>query len=996
VGRLVNVVLPSGKVVAVDEDVARASKLAAPSVTQEAAPLTQQLNEERTSGVAEGAKALGEGLADTLTGGLAGGIHGALDQDYRRNAAIRGQERSGSRFAGELAGFALPGLGEAGALGKAGEAFEFTAPGLASKAGEAVTEGIARAGTAPLTRGMDFAAKVAGRATEGAIIGASGRIADTNVSGDPLTIESILEDAGVGSLMNVGQGALTDRMFGSVTKARGKLAEVADEENRVAQIRESASLAAKGKEIFSKDSPATAAWDEFTEKAKQGRQQALQVKQAAEQQAKAYAEWTSPTTAPKKLRGAIDQLESARNEVLTRINQTEYGKAVGASADEYAAARDKYIADTEKATTLLSSTEKWPAVLQKVDSAIDTVYGRYTLPDVPRTYKPKILGYEGELDAETGQFVQKKAIRTATEKPAISPELDADLQQFAQRRSMITKMKDGGYRIDGGHWVADPSVPPDPLGALQELHKLRDDFTGVLGRGEMRDFHSVKFPDLPDVPRMPSGMKVPDLLGDQTELASLSSAARDLSDTAARARKLLRDGRFSDAAEEVRAARKKAQFAGLHDLELPNLPPVPQPIPVVPDEISLPDNLRAFARQKPETIANLVNQLDEPSREAFQKVYSELQLTGARDATEAITATHRELGRYIQAFDRIDAETAKAAVEGEQGGRFLSWLRKQIRSSAQYSAARSVDSALGHGWTGAVGRVFAGQTAGVLMGGIENAVLGRDDFSAIGGLMAVGREGLRMKVARLVEKYGERVATAGERLRPLTTHLATSFLTGAKDPETDPRKQALNRVNEINGLNLTARDTMFAAVEPLMGHPSDVAWKLHASVIGALQHLSVTAPRDPGVNVKLGKSAWTPSHRDALTLAARIEAVKDPLTSIDRILSGGGNAAAAETLWAVYPAMMQQVQAELLMASQGQNLSMQQASQFSRLFRVPLTGFQQPQVVTAIQGMYMQRLAQQVASGQQAATPNFGSPGRPPKVRNRVAGSSVAGLISQQ
>lgn len=943
-GRLVNVILPSGRVVAVDEEVANAGKLARPNVVAEAQPLTQQLNEERSSGIAEGVKAAGEGFADTATFGIAGLVHGALDPDYRRNAAIRAQERGGARFLGEVAGMALPLAGEAGMLGEAGAAVaDNTAMALASRAGAGVTDAL----------GGGLGAKVAGRLVEGGMVGAGTRIADTNVSGDQLSIEGMVEDAGVAGLLNVGQGALLDKVTGMTWSAKKRLAETAF---AAEEQRQSAELAVKAKTIFDKDSPATPAYQEFLDKVKQQRSAALDTRKEIEKQAEKYADWTSPGSAPRLIRGAIDQVEKARNGILSDINATPYGEQVSAAADAHTAARQQYIRDSEKAMQLLSSTEKWPKVLDGVDKAINKVAARYD------------------------------------EATPISPDLDADLQAFRQRRSMITKLKDGGYRIDGGHWEPDPSVPPDPLGALAELHKLRDDFTGVLGRGEMRDFHSVKFPDIPPVPTRPPEFAMPGLEGDLGELPKMASAVRDLSDTAATARKLLRDGKYEDALTQLRSLKNKVAFAEMRDVVLPELPVPPPPYPVVPDAMRMPDSLRGFARMTPERLSEFVNQLDEPTKDAFSKVYRELDLQGAMNGEEAITATHRELGKYISAVDKLDAMMAKEG-EGGAGSRLMAFLRRNLRASAQYGVARTADKALGHGWAGAVGRVFAGQAAGMVMGSAENAILGRDDFSAIGGIMALGREGFRMKITRLIAKYGDAVTTGASKLAPLTTHLATSFLTGDRDPERDPLKQAVNRIQEIQGLNLTARDTMYSAVEPLMGHPSDAAWKVHNAVVGALQHLSQVAPLDPGLNVKMGKSSWTPSYRDAQAYAARIEAVKDPMTSLERLLSGGGNPAAAETLWTVYPAMMNQAAAEIVTAANLHSLSMQQASAYSRIFRVPLTGFQQPQVISAIQGMYMQRVASQVAAGQQ---PVPQAPGRPARVRNRVAGSSVSALISQE
>src|SRR5690348_4086014 len=97
-GRLVNVVLPSGRVVAVDEDVAKQGQLS--TDVDLSGQVAEGLNQERSSGLVEGLKAAGEGALDTASLGLYGAARGMLDPEGARTMRIRAQERPGSRLIG--------------------------------------------------------------------------------------------------------------------------------------------------------------------------------------------------------------------------------------------------------------------------------------------------------------------------------------------------------------------------------------------------------------------------------------------------------------------------------------------------------------------------------------------------------------------------------------------------------------------------------------------------------------------------------------------------------------------------------------------------------------------------------------------------------------------------------------------------------------------------------------------------------------------------------
>ena len=197
-GKLVNVVLPGGRVVSVPQEVA--DNIAGNDVAhtenlaEAGARSTQDINTERSAGLGEGFKAAAEGFADAATLGAYGQIRAAVDPNAR-NSQIRAQERPGARFLGEAAALLAP----TGALGTSAKAV-----------GEAL----------PLSK---IAGATGNRLAEGAVYGIAGNISHANVAGDPLSIESIVVDAGVGALINFGFGKISDGLLSGSKRAKAAI-----------------------------------------------------------------------------------------------------------------------------------------------------------------------------------------------------------------------------------------------------------------------------------------------------------------------------------------------------------------------------------------------------------------------------------------------------------------------------------------------------------------------------------------------------------------------------------------------------------------------------------------------------------------------------------------------------------------------------------------------------------------------------------------------------
>ncbi len=183
----INVVLDDGTVVAVDEADYKASRgqVGAGEAESSSGALARYADAERrkqTSGIGAGVTAITAGLLDTVTAGGFGKLVEAIDPDEGKALRELRQDRPGMNLLGSVAGLVVP-------TGVAG---------LATKAAKGVK---ASTGSAGLARGV-----------EGAIHGAGGYVAGTNVSGDDLSIEGLVEGIGIGGALNVAFGAVGDKI----------------------------------------------------------------------------------------------------------------------------------------------------------------------------------------------------------------------------------------------------------------------------------------------------------------------------------------------------------------------------------------------------------------------------------------------------------------------------------------------------------------------------------------------------------------------------------------------------------------------------------------------------------------------------------------------------------------------------------------------------------------------------------------------------------------
>lgn len=186
----------------------------------------EETGDENTSRFAERAReeaysSVDQKVTTFIEGGLSGLTLGATDGLLGgEDASARAQYNPGTRIAGEIVG----GIGGSMAI-------PFSPAGLAGRIGSGVGSRL----------GSGLAAKAVGYGVEGALQGAGQAYSASQLSGDPLSAETLFAGAGLGFLVGAGAGAAGHALERAGTRASGALADDAVEslarEERVTAIK---------------------------------------------------------------------------------------------------------------------------------------------------------------------------------------------------------------------------------------------------------------------------------------------------------------------------------------------------------------------------------------------------------------------------------------------------------------------------------------------------------------------------------------------------------------------------------------------------------------------------------------------------------------------------------------------------------------------------------------------------------------------------------------
>lgn len=398
-------------------------------------------------------------------------------------------------------------------------------------------------------------------------------------------------------------------------------------------------------------------------------------------------------------------------------------------------------------------------------------------------------------------------------------------------------------------------------------------------------------------------------------------------------------------------------------LNIPRLPKLPNGSRPIDFLENLPKSMEEFARAKPAVIKTLANNIDEASElaKSVKAFASDIGVVVDGTASKALIDAHNTLSTIAQVSGK---ETGRAGKRG-----LLDILREHSKLAIKYGAGRAADTG---GFGGAAARTMVGAATGYALNGVEGAIIGASVLNA--------RAASKDRMNNLFANYGQKTSTAIKPLGSAVTYLGVSFITGEKDNATDLREQALNRINELNALRGSLNDASFSAVQPLADVPNDMAFKLHSQIVNTVNLLLGSTPKDPGLATNMFQSYWKPTNAQAIKLAHQIEAATAPMDAIRRLMNGDGDLETANALWQMWPAHLQE--AAIALANNVEfmgNLTREQGTYLSRIFRVPLNGFSQPENIATLQSLFLPQTPT-APSTPPSKRPTGGPNGRPPAV----------------
>ena len=417
------------------------------------------------------------------------------------------------------------------------------------------------------------------------------------------------------------------------------------------------------------------------------------------------------------------------------------------------------------------------------------------------------------------------------------------------------------------------------------------------------------------------------------------------------------------------------------------VPDLPEPPGMTVADLSalkgLPKDLEGFARMDALKANAFSSQMTPAVETALRGLATELGVTPGATAVDTFVGIQKQLAEHTSALAALEAS----------GGGSSSLLVRMTKWAARKAGYATAGGIVGNIAGAATGIPLAGKV-GRMAGGMLGSMAAGDMVSAAA---MESRAIIRSKIAKVVAKFGGPSGRAASKLAPVTSYLTTALVSGKKDKSSsDVGQLAKNRLGELAGAATVAPNTVYHALQPIIGVPGDVGLGVHTHINAALQHALASVAKDPGTSPRGTGSDWKPSPMEAIAMAYRLEALQKPLDAMARALSGDVHPDAIDTLHTSWPALSAALANELSGASTD-GLSPERLNGYSALMGAPMSGLAVPDSIIALQGMYLpgaSQARQPMSQTQQQEQP--GQVGRPPKAgQSTIAGSNVGSLISQ-
>lgn len=880
----ITVIRPNGTKTSVDEEsFPRLEALGYKRETQEEAILRRE--EEHTSQFydtpGQKVKTTLEGVASGLTVGLIDPL--ITDEDTRQRAA----RNSAYRIGGEIVGAMAPIILSAGAA--APESATITGGKIVAKMAAKTPAGaVARVGT--------NIGGLRGAAVEGAIFGAGSSVTRAELSGDPLTAESVIAHVGAGTLLSVGAGAAAEGLIGLGRLAKKTEAPLADTVIKTEDDVLSAFYKGLPKEKKPRKSDIPE-WlkSESVSYVDRDKVVAEVTRQTSSIRPETYSQIRSSVDDfLKEQRAVAGDLDGALK--LAQKQAREYSRQVETGAADLRTA----VGSTRK--ELLSNAGKGKDDLSQLEKELEAAI---------KTERQLSKGKAArEIIDAAEENVDKLSKRVESMKNSLGETRLGD----AQKAKINTDFDslEAGYRS-----VRKAAKENDPVKAMKSLEEFRRSIK------ESPYFAGARGSALPPELDPEIAFRTRDALRAAEEAVTRNQAAAVL------------HGFPKTADDFFKMSPNKAEkvFAAMEKIKLsPEIKPALKELGLDSGDIR---NLwsEGKAAKKFTTSREYVDRAKFNLKEDIPDVEP-------RGTSWDKPAPPKAEWPEITATDDV-YKTVSSKSTYQKPHHATTFWQDAVRAISTRFAAHEARAA----GFGLVGGALAYELVG-------NAFTG----GMLGGIVGMG-SGVAGRIRGAVSKYAPSAGKGLRRLAPRIEPLSVR-IDGSQDATKDRHENFNKRVEEIRSIGPTFNDALFHAVEPFVGEQPAFASAVLDSASKAFMALQQFVPRDPGLAFSRLKSLWKPTDIEMLHFERAYAVYHDPVGTIEAVLSTGSvDSVTVAALREMYPSLynsLQQAMTLRLMDSTFLNsLSYADQGRLSILLDIPIHSSFSSRSIAATQAMYL-------------------------------------------
>jgi hypothetical protein len=353
--------------------------------------------------------------------------------------------------------------------------------------------------------------------------------------------------------------------------------------------------------------------------------------------------------------------------------------------------------------------------------------------------------------------------------------------------------------------------------------------------------------------------------------------------------------------------------------------------------------------------------------EALQSVLSQFPRTASEFATmtparlEKLSAAVDNVGRLQSAELANIKDSVKAGVDHMMNGlgvklegtpgtqmrevwKMLRDAKKNERMgksppwAARYVLGSWASQKAGGGTPGAIAYVLGSGLAGTLVN-LKGAILGT----------------LNTQANKWVPRGGRKLKTIGPRVEPLLTRLD-----GEMDKKESREELLRRRAQEITQAAPRVRDALYKSIQPIaVAHP-EFAAATHAHAVSRYQFILSKLPKDPGLAFSKLKSIWKPDKVAIEKFGRYYEVFHNPVKVMNEALSTGKiTMEAAEGLKNMNPELFTYLRSNMLMRLSDpkvrEKITYPDQVHLSILLDIPFHSTMDPRFISAQQQMYTER-----------------------------------------